>query len=81
MKYLEVKKVIARVNRNDIAYINHIIESYDGVMLMTTLDASEAKVEFNVSPFLYEEALTILRELSRETPIEILQRDKSEPDK
>jgi len=81
VKYDEVKKVVARVNRRDIVYINHIIESYDGVMLMTTLDPAEARVEFNISPFLYGEALTILRELSKETSLEIIQRDSSEPDK
>jgi hypothetical protein len=77
LKSRETRKVLARVDRKEIVYINHIIESYDGVMIMTTVYPEEARVEFNISPYLYEEAEQILCALSKETSLKIIEKDEN----
>ena len=62
LTFRETRKIVARVDRKEVVYINHVIESYDGIMMMTTVNPEEAKVEFNISPYLYKEAEDVARE-------------------
>lgn len=78
LRYKETIKIIAKVKKKDIMYINSIIEAYEGVMVMRTIDPKEATVEFDVSPYLYSEAEKILSEISKETFLEIIRKDKIE---
>ena len=77
LKFRETRKVLARVDRKEVVYINHVIESYDGIMMMTTIDSKEARVEFNISPYLYKEAEDILYALSKETSLKIIGKDEN----
>lgn len=79
MRYKKTNRIIARVKREDIIYINSIAEAYDGIMVMRTVDPEEALVEFDISPYLSLESERILSALSKETPLEIVHADKSEP--
>lgn len=78
MKYKKTIKIIARVKKKDIMYINSIIEAYEGMMVMRTIDPEEATVEFDVSPYFFSEAVKILSEISKETFLEIIHKDKIE---
>ncbi|HUU50834.1 MAG TPA: DUF4911 domain-containing protein [Nitrospinota bacterium] len=78
MKHKKTIKIIARVKKKDIMYINSIIEAYEGMMVMRTIDPKEATVEFDVSPYFYSGAVKILSEISKETFLEIIHKDKIE---
>ena len=40
----------ALVDKRNIAFLHWVIESYDGIAIMSTLDSSKGLIEFHVSP-------------------------------
>ncbi len=61
-----------RIRRKDIAYFKFIIESYEGMAVVRTVDPSEAIVELMIAPGWEEDADDVLEALRREMPIESL---------
>jgi hypothetical protein len=55
------------VSRNQIAYLRFIIESYDGVAFLRTLDPRRAVVEIGYSPTRRRDAEALIRSLEEET--------------
>ena len=39
-----------KVNRPDISYIRWIVESYDGMAIVTTLDPADGVIELKIAP-------------------------------
>lgn len=62
--------MVAKVRRSDIAYLNEIIEGYDNLAVMRTIDSKEGLVEFLISPSFVEDMKRLLAELRKEIPIE-----------
>jgi hypothetical protein len=61
-----------RIRRQDIAYFKCIIESYEGIAVVQTIDPREAVVELMVPPGWERDVEEVLSGLSREMVIEPL---------
>ncbi len=47
---METRKYYYGVNRGDIAYLRNTLESYDGMVVVRTVDPREAVIELQVAP-------------------------------
>jgi hypothetical protein len=56
-----------RTPRAEIGYLRFIVESYDGLLFLRTLDAGEGLLEFRWSPTRAADAEDLLRALAVET--------------
>ena len=63
---MQTIKCVFRVNRRDISYLRWIIESYDGLAVVRTLDPHAAFVEIMISPGCKEQVLELLDSLREE---------------
>ncbi len=59
-----------RVDRKEIAFLKFIIEAYDGIAVMRTLDAAAGRVMLSIAPGRQAEVDMILRDLGRDMLIE-----------
>lgn len=69
---METVKKYLRVDRRQIAYFKFILEAYDGVGVLTTLDAASGRVVLNISPDCVAEAEMIIAALQKEIFMEPL---------
>ena len=60
-----------RVNRRDIAYLKFILEGYDGLAQLTTVDAAKGKVALLVAPGCEGTVRELLDDLKNELMLEI----------
>lgn len=60
-----------RVNRRDIAFLKFILEGYDGLAQLTTVDASTGKLVLMIAPGCEETARALLGDLKKEMMMEI----------
>jgi hypothetical protein len=67
---VESIKKIFRIDPRQIAYFRFILEAYDGLAVLTTLDAKSGVVLLYVPPACEEQADMIIRGLSMEMTIE-----------
>ncbi len=66
---MECSKRTFRIAREHIAYLKFILEGYEGLSIMTTLDPHEAVVLLYIAPGAEEEITLILDQLSPEIPV------------
>lgn len=59
-----------RVDRREIAFIRFIIEAYDGLAIVTTLDADAGLIEFQIAPGCEQDVATILQDLEQDIMME-----------
>ena len=59
-------KRIFRVDRKEIAFLKFIIESYDGIAVITTLEAAAGIVAIYVAPGCEEELNIIIQDLKKD---------------
>ena len=69
---MEALFLSARVNRRDIAYVSHTLESYEGLAVVTTIDAASGLIRITVSPFFLDDVRAILYDLRAEVELELL---------
>ena len=67
---MDTISLIIQIPPQEIAYLSFIIESYEGVAVVRTIDPHEGLVELMVPPHFREELNTILTDLAREFPIQ-----------
>lgn len=60
---MQTIKHIFRVDRKEISYLRSTIESYDGMAVVSTLDAYEAYIEIQASPGCESLVLELLESL------------------
>lgn len=65
--------VLVRVPRREIAYFNFLLESYEGLASVSTLDPKEGVLELQVPPELMDELKAFLSGLKEEIPLELLE--------
>jgi len=63
-------KCCFRVDRKQIAYLRFILESYDGLAFMRTLESRQALVEIAYPPSRSKDAQELISALRRETGME-----------
>ena len=59
-----------RVDRREIAFIRFIIEAYDGLAIVTTLDPETGLIEFQIAPGCEQDVEMILQDLKRNIMME-----------
>lgn len=68
----DVIRIAASIKREDIVYVDGIIESYDDLAVMRTIDANNGIVEFLVSPYFIDEMNSLLKALQREIDLRMI---------
>ena len=66
----ETVKRYYRVDRREIAFIKFILEAYDGLAVMETLDPMAGMVVFHIAPGCEADVDMILQDLKRDIVIE-----------
>ncbi len=69
-KLTETIKQHYRVDRRKIAFVRFIVEAYDGLAIITTLDSETGLIEFQIAPGCVQDVETILEDLKRDIMIE-----------
>ena len=59
-----------RIGRSEISYLRFIIESYDGLAIVSTLDPIKGLVELKIAPGCETEIKEIIRDLRNDILIE-----------
>ena len=70
--YTDVYRIVIKVRREDIVYLNGIFESYDNLAIIRTIDRWESLVEILASPYFVSDVKRILEELKKEIKLEIV---------
>ena len=71
---MQTSKYILSVERNEICYLQWIIESYDGMASIRTISASNGEIEISIAPGCEEEIFSVLKYLKGEGVLEMLKR-------
>jgi Domain of unknown function (DUF4911) len=69
-KFTESAKRCYRVDRREIAYLKFILEAYDGLAVVSTLDPQGGIIVLHISPGCEPDVETILRDLNRDIMME-----------
>ncbi|VEN73425.1 conserved hypothetical protein [Candidatus Desulfarcum epimagneticum] len=59
-----------RIKKKEIAFFKFILEAYDGMAGMTTIDSASGHVVLNIAPGREDDAHTFLREMRHDMEIE-----------
>ena len=70
---LETIKKYYRVDRREIGYLRFIMEAYDGVATLSTLDAGAGTIRVHIAPGCLKQVEMIMEELKKEILIEELE--------
>jgi hypothetical protein len=63
-----------RIDRRQIAFLKFIIEAYDGIATLSTIDPRRGVVALDIPPGCASEVDTLLEELGRQMRIEVQER-------
>ena len=67
---MDTISLLVQIPPHEIAYLNFVFESYEGVAAVRTVDPRKGIVELMVSPHYQEEIKEILKSLAEEFPID-----------
>ncbi|MFO7556831.1 MAG: DUF4911 domain-containing protein [Desulfobacterales bacterium] len=59
-----------RIDRKEICFLKFILEAYDGIATLTTIDARQGIVLLGIAPGCEDEVETILQDLKKDTIIQ-----------
>ena len=59
-----------RVDRREVAFIRFILEAYDGLAIIKTLDPEAGLIEFQIAPGCEQDVAVILQDLKRNIMME-----------
>lgn len=65
-----LEKLYFIVSRRDISYMRFILESYDGLLFMRTINAADGIIEVGFHPSRRKDALALLHSLAVEVGLE-----------
>jgi len=66
----ETTKKYYRIDRREIAHLRFILEAYDGIAIVSTLDAHAGLVVVHIAPGCEQDVETILQDLKRNIMLE-----------
>jgi hypothetical protein len=69
---MDTISLLIQIPPREIAYLNFVFESYEGVAAVRTVDPRKGIVELMVAPHYQEEIKEILKDLAEEFPIQYL---------
>lgn len=67
---VETTKKYYRVDRKQISFVKFILEAYDGLAVLTTIDAAKGIVVLHIAPGCEADAEMILQDLKKNVMIE-----------
>jgi hypothetical protein len=73
---LETIRKILRVDRREICFIKFILEAYEGIATMTTIDARQGIVLLRIAPGCEKEVEAVLRDLGKDIMIDVFDRSR-----
>lgn len=68
-----------RVDRRHIAYLRFILEGYDGLATLTTIDSRQGIVALDIPEYFVEDMAALLAALAEETGITEISRPEAVP--
>ncbi len=78
--FMETIKQYYRVDQKEISFLKFIIEAYDNIANITTIDSNTGIIVINIAPGCIEEVRVILSKLMKKIMLEPIQiTDKSSP--
>lgn len=72
-KEMDVIRIQARVNKKDIIYVDGLLESYENLAVVRTIDPKKGIIEFLISPSFLSETKELLTALKEEIGLEIIE--------
>ena len=69
---LKTIKKYFRIERREICFLKFIIEAYDGIAILTTIDPAKGIIVINIAPGCEEEVEMIIKDLKQTIMIEKL---------
>ena len=72
---METRKDYFRMDRREIAYLKFLLEAYDGIAMISTLDREQGIVLIRTAPGCEGEVEALLDELRTENPILEMEED------
>ena len=73
-KMVDCLRIEALIEPRDICFLNGILEGYDNMAILITLDSSRGLVEILASPCYQDEIYELLNSLQAEMPIKFIRR-------
>lgn len=67
---LETLKKYLRIDRREISFLKFILEAYDGIATLTTIDPHQGIVLLRIAPGCEDEVKTILQDLKKDIIID-----------
>jgi hypothetical protein len=67
---MESNRQYYRVDRKQISYLRFVIEAYDGIAVLSTIDPKLGVIQLNIPPGCQETVDLLLKELEKEILIE-----------
>jgi len=67
---VETTKKYYRIDRREIAFLKFILEAYDGLAVLTTVDSEKGIVVINIAPGCEADVEMILQDLKKNVMIE-----------
>jgi hypothetical protein len=68
---LETIKKILRIDRREICFVKFILEAYDGIATMTTIDPFQGIVLLRIAPGREKEVEVVLQDLGKDIMIDV----------
>ncbi|MGA8179823.1 MAG: DUF4911 domain-containing protein [Desulfobacterales bacterium] len=68
---METIRKIIRVDRREISFLKFILEAYDGIATITTIDARQGVVLLRIAPGCEKEVEALLRDLGKDILIDV----------
>lgn len=75
---IESIKKYYRIDRREISFLKFILEAYDGLAILTTVDSKKGIVVINIAPGCEEDVKMILQDLKQNVMIEDIPFKKSD---
>lgn len=72
-KEMDVIKIKVRIDKKEIAYVDALLESYENLAVVSTIDPAKGIIEFLVSPSFISETKELLTALKKEICLEIIE--------
>ena len=67
---MDTLKKYYRIDRRNISFLRFIFEGYDGIALVTTINAAEGLVRLSIAPGCLEEVESVIKKLQKKVLIE-----------
>jgi hypothetical protein len=65
------RKLILSIAKREICYLQWIIESYDGMAMMRTINPTKGTVEISIAPGCMEEIISLINYLKEDKSIHV----------